>query len=131
MPRTPTPSPDARIIATRRETLYEVKRDLRCQLTEEEVNDRGQELARMHGRYGRMLSEHKAAKAKMRDDEKDLEMLISGKAYDVRSKTEERVVECEWQADYDRQLAVLVRTDTGEEIKTRELTEDDRQRSML
>lgn len=123
---------DVRVVGRQpREHLSTITRDLRCQLEPHEVLARGEELARLKHEHEMMVADHKAKKAAMREAEQDYEQRMKGKAFDVRTRTEERAVECHWEADYALDKAVLIRADTNEQIKERPLTDDERQQRLL
>ena len=114
-----------------RELLKTYTRDLRCELTPDEVRERGEELAQLHAELRDLEAEKKKAMAAFKLRLDDIKRQAAEKAHDVRTHTEERPVECELWADYLREVRSLVRTDTGEEIRVDGLTDDDRQRSMI
>lgn len=125
-----TPTPDATIITEERFPLRTLTRDLRCDLTLDEVRAKGEKLARQQAELDLAKAEHKHQKSLMADAEKELGTDISSTAYDVRTRSEERPVTCTWYADYARDRAILVRDDTGVELERRTLTPDERQMEL-
>lgn len=123
--------PEPLSIHQSRELLKTLTRDLRCELTPDEVRERGEELAQLHAEVAALEAEKKAAMAVYKDRIDDLKDFTGRKAHDVRTHTEERPVEVQVWADYVRDVRSTVRTDTGEEIKVEALTDEDRQRSMV
>lgn len=122
--------PDATIITEERHTLRSLTRDLRCDLTLDQVREKGEHLARQSAEQDLLKAKNKAEKTAMAEAEKEKAAEISRTAYDVRTRSELRAVECEWQADYGRDRAVLVRLDTGAELERRTLTAEERQMEL-
>lgn len=126
----PKNRPDATIILEARHPMRSITRDLRCDLTEPETLKKGEQLARQTSELNTLKSGHKAQKAAMTELEKEGQDEINRTAYDVRTHSELRPVECVWYADYGRDQAILVRTDTGIELEKRTLTDDERQAEL-
>ncbi len=110
--------------------LGSVSRDLRCVLTSVEFEQRAHQLATMEKQSGDMKIDHKKRRAEILAEKNEIEGSIRRKARDVRTKTEERAVECEWRADFKKNVVELIRTDSGDTIDTRKLTDEDRQRQL-
>lgn len=105
-------------------------RHLRCKLNTHERLAKSEVLARMLDDLDSMEARHKAAKADMKEAEDDQHGSVKSTAYDVRTATEARDVECEWVADFETAKVELVRLDTDEVVQSRDLTDHDRQLAL-
>lgn len=104
---------------------------LPCRLTEEEVRERGERLARELN--GKVLLEEKrkevAAELKRAIDALDAELLDLARA--IRDRTEEREVEVETTRDLHRRVLETIRRDTGEVVSARPLGPDELQLNLV
>src|SRR3972149_385804 len=106
------------------------QRQLSCQLTREEVEERARESAQLLERRDQFEDELKSAqksgKARLTEMEAELRRL----ATEVRDRAVLRLTQCERRLDYDAGTVSEVRGDTGEVIQTRKMTDDEKQREL-
>lgn len=104
---------------------------LMCTLTEPELAERADRAARLQYDADKITSEaklaSKAAKDRVEKIEAERRLLLS----EVRTKQGYKAVECIAKADYARGLLETVRLDTGEVIRSRKLTPEERQKKMF
>ncbi len=105
-------------------------RFLRVPLTEDEQRERGQQLARAFQELGDAETTHKTEKDRMKDVEGRIAGHISKLATIVREGFEERSVPVEMRIDVGLGMVEEIRTDTGEVVRTREATRDDKMRAQ-
>ena len=105
-------------------------RSLPCELTEQEYKDRARELTdTMHDRDKIELERTEHAKTlKWKMDRKTTEIQILART--VRTKEEDRQVQCEHQTDYEDAVVNVVRLDTGEIVGSRPMTHEERQQQL-
>lgn len=98
---------------------------LLCALTDEEIKIAGMELAQALGEIERIKAESSIIKKQAEQHQKNVERLYPV----INAKAETREVECVEHFDWDRGVAFLVRTDTGEIVADweRPITEEERQ----
>jgi len=101
-------------------------RFLRVPLTPDEQRERGQQLARAFAELADAQARHKTARDHQKDEENQIEGRIAKLASIVREGFEERAVPVEMRIDVGLGMVEEVRTDTGEIVKTREATRDDK-----
>jgi len=105
-------------------------RQLSCQLTREEVEERARESAQLLERRDQfddeLKSAQKSGKARLTEMEAELRRL----ATEVRDRAVLRLTQCERRLDYDAGTVSEVRGDTGEFIQTRKMTEEEKQREL-
>jgi hypothetical protein len=103
------------------------KEDLACKLTQEELLDRGQQLARVNSE----IDQHETHSKQVKDDLKATESRLDAErakwAGVVRARAEYRPVEVDMIADFKEGVVREIRTDTGEEVRARALTDAERQ----
>lgn len=110
-----------------RETRGTEKRTLPVALTATELLDRGDQLARAHQAVRIEQAEQKAKKEDLKQRLEDLEGEVGKLARIVRDKSEPRDVECARVFDFDKSTVEIVRTDTGEVVSSRTMTDQERQ----
>lgn len=106
---------------------HSVKRHLPVPLTPEEVRERLEQSAVM---IGEIEKQEIDAKAKAKADKEAIETLraqLSQLSREARDREAFKDVTCRWEPHYDRGEAVLKRTDTGEVIDRRGLSEQELQ----
>lgn len=104
-----------------------VKERLRVALTPEEFEAKAQESARVKFTIDE-VEELKASHMQSFGAQiKKLKAELGRLAYDVSQKTEERMLECAQRPDYAKRLVAIIRPDTGEIVRTRPMTEQERQ----
>lgn len=98
-----------------------------CQLTADEVAERADRAARLQHDHDELAAEMASAakgyKAKLVRIEDEQRRLLD----EVRTRQGYRPVECERQPDYEAGLLRTVRLDTGEIVRQRQLTPEERQ----
>lgn len=107
---------------------------LRCELTEPEVRDRADQAARAFGEAAESEDELTAIATEMRGQIKRLRAQVAELLRSVRERSEYRPVECAeaMNAGGSEPARVdIVRTDTGEIVRSRQLTPDERQLGFL
>jgi hypothetical protein len=109
-----------------------IKRMLLCKLTEDELAERAQELARAEGYRGQVMSDFAAAAEDWKEQKKlwESKELTASEAClrlgrVVKNSEEERSVECSVLIKAGQYL--LVRTDTGEVVIQRPATQEELQ----
>lgn len=100
---------------------------LPVRLTKSELLERGNSLALAREHYTRQRGEAKAAAAVAKADLEEIEGEVDRLAGIVRAKAEPRPVETRVVRDYERGVVDTVRLDTGELVRTRAMTEQERQ----
>lgn len=109
-------------------------RVLKCYLTTEEIDAKSAELARVVMEEKNAEEVLEAAIERAKGEKKELEgavkeLLTTGNrlAAEITSRCTSRDVPCDWHFDLEGGRAILVRRDTGEAIKSREMTDEERQ----
>lgn len=116
----------------RRDELLAAEHELLAvKLRPDEVLQRGEVLATLLGRLEELSLEEKALKDTFKRRRETLETEVSDLSRVVRSKAEERAVLVETVGDFERGVAVSIRTDTGEVIRERDLTAAERQPALF
>lgn len=105
-------------------------RDLPVELTQSERVEYGRQLAQLGYDLHQLKEQHKAAKKKMKAAEDDAQERINELGAIVRTGAEKRRTRCVVRADFAREQAYIVREDTGQQVGTRPLTQDERQLQM-
>lgn len=108
-------------------TLRTFTKQLRCVLSREELADRSRDLAAAVGAIAEEEDRQQTVKADLKARLTELEAKVNRLAASIRSGVEYRDVAVELIAEYPRGMAVEYRTDTGDAIHTRPLTDDERQ----
>lgn len=111
----------------RKEILKSFTQMLPCDLTDEQQKDRGVQLAHAEGDLEAFLLEAKAERAAIRDKKKEKELLVHNLAETVRTKKEEREVECYLRASKRDGWVDVFRTDTKEIVTSRKSSDDENQ----
>lgn len=107
------------------------KEYLKCVLTEEEIKESGAQLAR---RYSEISDLEDAKKSVMSDFKAKIDSAsaeASGLARKIQNGYEFRNVDCEEIWDYDDKVVEVVRTDTGETIRSRVMKAEELQDSLF
>ena len=100
-------------------------------LTDIELLDLGQKLAEKH-REGRMEEDdQKEAKSAMKERLEGIENEINRLAGLIRERREYRQVEVHEVKDFSRSMVDTLRDDTGELVRTRPMTSEDRTVSLF
>jgi hypothetical protein len=104
-----------------------VKERLRVQLTAEEFEAKAQEHSRLRFAIQEVEELKKSHMQQFGAQLKKLSVEAGRLAYDVSQKTEERELECAQRPDYAKRLVAIIRPDTGEIVRTRPMTAEERQ----
>jgi hypothetical protein len=100
--------------------------ELVCKLTDQETLEYGQEQARLLLEMEE-LSEKVAGLNKKKKDRKERVDYLAGV---IDSGEEKRVVECRWTFSWEVGEKTLVRTDTGEVVRSEPISASERQREL-
>jgi len=104
-----------------------VTKELPVQLTQEELMEKAKELAKLQQDKASAEEQAKSAAATFKDRIASAQSSISMLSRDICNGYEYREVKCQYEFDWSAGKKRLVRTDTGETIKTEPITQNDRQ----
>jgi hypothetical protein len=106
--------------------------DLECQLTAEELQDRGQQISTAMVRYDEVEEAKKAANAEASEEMKGLRAKMSELAHVIRKKAETRPIECVVRF-HTPEVGVkrIIRKDIGEIVRDQPMTESERQNNLF
>lgn len=104
---------------------------LPCELMPSEVESKSAELAREVKRHGELELEKKTAVAEFSAQLKESDRRIGELAEEVRERREYREVMCAERVGFPANVVEIYRLDTGEVVRKRPLTEDERQTEMF
>lgn len=106
-------------------------RDLLCELTDDEVRERGQKIAALELSQARSDDEEKSRRKLWKTRYEDVQSEIRELSHEVDSRRQLREVHCviEWHMDSKRE--VIVRPDTGEIVESNPLTAKQLQSEMF
>lgn len=99
-------------------------------LTEAEWAQRAEEMAKVYGQIEETDEKIATAKAAHKERRKVLDEQFTELARQVRTRKEERMVECEERANWDDGRMETWRLDTGEMLRARDMTPQERQRTL-
>lgn len=105
--------------------------DLECDLTEEERNTRGRELARQHNALSALETQRSESAAALGVAIKETKSRIETLARAVATGYEVRSVKVEDRKNLDRRSLETIRTDTDEVIASRFLTTEELQQDLF
>lgn len=108
-----------------------ITRRLPCILTEDDVLDRGKQLANAEHAYTQIEEQKRAATKDFKDQLDAIGGRIEELSTAIRDKVETRDVECAILADHTVMKKLLIRSDTGETVEAYEFSEAERQGSLL
>lgn len=100
--------------------------ELECDLTDAELQDRGEQMAADERAVERLKLRRKALNADIRGKLDHMTVL----AIAIDSRKESREVQCTWRPDYDRKQWDLTRDDTERVIRTRAMSKLDLQTKL-
>ena len=100
---------------------------LPCELTDDEVRAKGEQIAQLIGEIQDAEVAMKAQAEEAKDNIKGLKARTSALSSEVRTRREYRSVEVRESFDWGNRRVEVIRLDTGEVIRTRETTEAERQ----
>jgi hypothetical protein len=115
----------------RRELLEAEPEMLEVKLNPAEVLQRGEMLAATLGELEALDAEEREFKERLKKARAPLQSDVTQLSKVVRRKAELRPVLVETTADFERGLAVSFRVDTGEVIRERDLTAEERQGKLI
>ena len=104
---------------------------LRCDLSEAEVRDRADQAARAFGEAAESEVELTAIGTEMRGQIKRLRAQVGELLRAVREAAEYRPVDCVERRNEGEANVEVVRVDTGEIVRSRPFTQDERQLGLL
>lgn len=106
------------------------QRQLLCDLSREEVEERATEAARLIDQLDQqeadMKAAQKAAKARIEESETQLRR-VSG---EVRDRATIRLTDCQRVFDWDKGEVREIRSDTGEVMATRPMSDEEKQKGF-
>jgi hypothetical protein len=114
----------------RNEKRVPFTRDLKCELSREEVEERAQEAASILERRDQKEADAKEEAKRRKNEIAQLDLEHRILSSEVRSKTTTRPVECERVYDYDAGKVTEYRSDTGEKLHSRNMTDSERQKDL-
>jgi len=106
-------------------------RELPCELSDNELQQKGAELAAVDLHIAVLKAEKKAEAKRLGDAIKELEEQQETLATCVDNGTEQRLVSCRWDLDFEGNEKRLVRIDTGDTVETVTMDAEDLQTSLL
>lgn len=107
--------------------VVKISEELSCELNDVEWENRARELAEAHKEVSRQEERKKTVSAGLTNDVKIAKAKESKLADIVATREEQREVTVEIKYDYELGTVSKTRTDTGEIISDREMTDDERQ----
>lgn len=103
------------------------RRELPCQLTDKELDERRDHLAQLHGEEERLSREKKEALEDFKDSLSKNGSLQSSVAKQIRDRAEDRLVECRWMYNKTAKQMELLRSDTNDIVDKRDPRPDELQ----
>lgn len=104
-----------------------VREYLKCVLTETELRENGITLARANTKVAELEANKKAFNDQIKADISAAESEIGRLSSMLQNGYEFRQVECAVERDYSNQIATVYRLDTGETVKTWQMSPDELQ----
>ncbi len=104
---------------------------LSCDLTPDEVRERGEEAARKAQERDTIEAERQSSQKSYKGRVESLEGQVRHLLSEVRSKSTRREIEVISEARHDAGMMETIRTDTGEIVRSRPLTANERQTSLF
>jgi hypothetical protein len=104
---------------------------LPCELTPEECHARGDEIAKLVGDYERDAADKKESVAAWNHKLETISVREAKLAKEMREGIEYRLVGVSQERDELQKAIVIVRLDTGERVRSRPMTEDEKQLGMF
>jgi hypothetical protein len=112
-----------------KEKVY-IKKSLPVTLTEMELLQKAKELAKLQQDKTSAEEQAKSAAATFKDKIAGAQSNINILSRDISNGYEYRDVDCYWEMDYKTRKKNLIRTDTGEVVKTEEISASEMQKEM-
>lgn len=110
--------------------VVKVAEELSCELNDVEWQNRARELAQAHKETEQQKERKKSIMAELGADVKIAEAKETKLANIVATRSEQREVTVEIVYDYEKGRVTKSRTDTGDQIDDREMTDDERQSQL-
>lgn len=107
------------------------KEYLKCILTEDEIRDNGIALARANSEVATLEARKKEFNDQIKADVSAAESKISKLSMMLQNGYEYRDVECRLERDYENRKVTTWRLDTGENVKTRDMSPDEYQQRLF
>ncbi len=108
-----------------KEVPRKFKRQLPCDLTEEEKVKKGHKAGQLKKKIQKVKLEMKAATAGHKEQLKDHQANLDTILDELEAGQEERNVECYEKKDFTKKRAVVIRCDTNAEIESRTLSAEE------
>lgn len=102
----------------------------KCEFTQEELHEKVEELAKKIDEKESIEDHKKEIVAQLNADIKAIDNRVKVLGTHLRNKYEFRMIKCEVFRDYERNKVVYTRTDTGEIVRTKNMTQADRQTAL-
>lgn len=99
-------------------------------LTEIELLNKARELAKFQQDKVQLEEQAKSAAATYKDKISGTQLNINILSRDITNGYEQRPIDCYWEFDYAARKKRLVRTDTGETVKTEDISASEMQKEM-
>ena len=104
---------------------------LKCELTDDELRENGIILARANGKIIELEAQKKKFNDQIKADISSAEAEISRLSTILQNGYEFRQVEVEEKQDFEEKKIFVIRLDTGEEIRSRNMGPEDLQENMF
>lgn len=101
--------------------------EIRCELSEAEIQERAHAMARAHEQIALLEEQKKASAADFREQIKEKRRELQHLVREVRERAVDREVLCETRADLGAGVMETYRLDTGDLVRSRPLTWEERQ----
>jgi len=132
-------APEAEIDRTIEELRRKAKEDpaetfeesLRCELTEAEIRERADRCARAVKERDQVDADRQASNKEAKTEIERLEIEIRSLAQEIREHATYRHVSCVERVDQDLGVMQMIRLDTGEVARERQLTASERQQALF
>lgn len=112
-----------------KERVY-IEKSLPVKLTEVELLQKAKELAKLQQDKVSSEEQAKSAAATFKDKIAGAQAAINILSRDISNGYEYRPTDCYWEMDYPARKKNLIRSDTGESIKTEEISASEMQKEM-
>lgn len=111
--------------------IEKVTQSLPVQLTQEEIVEAARSLAKTTNELRDCESRKMEVTSQFAADLKKLKATTDSISIKISNGYEYKEVECAWALDYAKDTKTLTRLDTGEVVRTAQLTIEDRQGKLL
>jgi hypothetical protein len=107
-----------------------IKENLPCTLTQDETLEKAKELAKLQQDKVQAEEQAKSAAATFKDRIAGAQSHINILSRDISNGYEYRETDCYWEFDYKTRRKSLVRSDTCETVRTKEITPSEMQKEL-